>query len=57
MEALNWPKNRPFSLCAFHLRFNETSRTMDASRFTFHTPLGVNVETLRGRLKRWQAIR
>jgi hypothetical protein len=22
---------------------------MDASRFTFHTPLGVNVETLRGR--------
>jgi len=30
---------------------------MDASRFTFHTPIGVNVETLRGRLKRRQARR
>jgi hypothetical protein len=50
MEALNWPKNGPFPLCAFHPRFSETSRPMDASRFT--PPLGVNVETLRGRLKR-----
>jgi len=30
---------------------------MDASCFTFHTPIGVNVETLRGRLKRGHASR
>ena len=53
-----------FPLCvslAFHFafrpRFSETSRTMDASCFTFHTPIGVNVETLRGRLKRGHASR
>jgi hypothetical protein len=50
-------KSAFFPLCvslafhfAFHPRFTETGRTMDASRFTFQTPIGVNVETLRGRL-------
>jgi hypothetical protein len=57
MAALNWPKIGLFPSVRFTSRFSETGRTMDASRFTFHTPIGVNVETLRGRLKRGQARR